>query len=246
MHFPMSCLCVSITYNFQKLSLRYGSKCMLYVSLFVKNLSTVEVGPPQLSTDARWQIIGMREAGMSLRQIAWRVGYHHSTISRIVNKHQNTNSVNDLPKSGRSSVTSDHENRALSRVIRRNPFINSTVLKRQWFPRFPHRAISSRTLRNRLKRAGYRSWRPVKGHCSRLDTKLNDYGGVRLVVAGIWYLGEWCIGPTKSDFCCMSRMAEFVFGGSQIPHMPKGTLLRQSLSVVGPLWVQVAPENCWW
>ena len=46
---------------------------MLFVSLFVKNLSTInEMGRPQLSTDImiRWQIIGMREVRMSLRQIA--------------------------------------------------------------------------------------------------------------------------------------------------------------------------------
>jgi hypothetical protein len=45
------------------------------------------MGPPQLSNAVRWQIIGMREAGILLRQIAQRVGHHHSTVSRIVNKH---------------------------------------------------------------------------------------------------------------------------------------------------------------
>ena len=117
------------------------------------------MGPPQLSTDVRWKIIGMREAGMSLRQIARRLGHHHSTISRIVSKHQTTNSVKDLPRSGRPPVTSAREDRALGRIVRRNPFMNSTVLKRQWLP---NRVLSSRTLRNRLKRAGYRSRRPVK------------------------------------------------------------------------------------
>ena len=54
------------------------------------------MGPPQLSNAVRWQIIGMREAGMSLRQIAQRVGHHHSTISRIMSKHQITNDAKDL------------------------------------------------------------------------------------------------------------------------------------------------------
>ena len=48
------------------------------------------MGPPQLSNAMRWQIIGMREAGMSLRQVAQRVGHHNSTFSRIVNKHRLT------------------------------------------------------------------------------------------------------------------------------------------------------------
>jgi hypothetical protein len=41
----------------------------------------------------------MREAGMSLMQIAQRVGHHHSTVSRIVNKHRLTNDFRDLPRS---------------------------------------------------------------------------------------------------------------------------------------------------
>ena len=61
------------------------------------------MGPPQLSNAVRWQLIGMREAGMSLRQIAQRVGHHHSTVSRIVHKHRLTNDVKDRPRSGRSS-----------------------------------------------------------------------------------------------------------------------------------------------
>ena len=38
------------------------------------------MAPPQLSNAMQWQITGMREAGMSLRQIAQRVGHHHSTV----------------------------------------------------------------------------------------------------------------------------------------------------------------------
>jgi IS30 family transposase len=65
------------------------------------------MGPPQLSNAVRWQIIGMREAGMSLRQIAQRVGHHHSfTVSRIFNKHRLTIDVKDRPRPGRSRITS--------------------------------------------------------------------------------------------------------------------------------------------
>jgi len=64
------------------------------------------MGPPQLSNAVRWQIIGMREAGMSLRQIAQRVGHHHSTVSRIVNKHRLTNDVMDRALSRRPRITS--------------------------------------------------------------------------------------------------------------------------------------------
>ena len=115
------------------------------------------MGPPQLYNAVRWQIIGMREAGMSLRQIAQRVGHHHSTISRIMNKHQITNDAKDLLRSGRPRITSRRGVNALGRLVRRNPFANSTVLKRQWLP---YRLLSARTVRNRLKSVGYRSRRP--------------------------------------------------------------------------------------
>jgi IS30 family transposase len=118
------------------------------------------MGPPQLSNAVRWQIIGMREADMSLRQIAQRVGHHQSTVSRIVHKHRLTNDVKDRPRSGRSSrITSRRENNALGRLVRRNPFANSTVLKGQWLP---HRLLSARTVRNHLKSVGYRSRRHAK------------------------------------------------------------------------------------
>ena len=117
------------------------------------------MGSPQHSKAVRWQIIGMREAGMSLKQIAQRVVHRHSTVSRIVNTHRLTNGVKDLPRSGKPRITSRREDNALRRLVRRNPFVNSTVLKRQWLP---HRLLSAGTVRNRLKSVGYRSRRPVK------------------------------------------------------------------------------------
>lgn len=117
------------------------------------------MGPPQLSTALRWQIIGLRAAGMSLRQIGRNVGHHYSTISRIVNKKQTTNDVKDLARSGRPPLTSDRENRALGRLVRRTPFANSTVLKSEWLP---YRRLSNRTVRNRLKSVGYSARRPVR------------------------------------------------------------------------------------
>jgi hypothetical protein len=51
------------------------------------------------------------------------------------------------------------EDNALGPLVRRNPFANSTVLKRQWLP---HRLLSARTVRNRLKYVGYRSRRHIK------------------------------------------------------------------------------------
>ena len=81
-----------------------------------------------------------------------------STVSRIVNTHRLTNDIKDL---GRSRITSRREDNALWRLVRRNPFANSTVLKKNGgCPIGCY--LSARTVRKCLKSVGYRSRRPVK------------------------------------------------------------------------------------
>ena len=113
----------------------------------------------KMSEALKWQIIGMRNAGMSLRQIGQQVGRHHSIISRLINKHRATADVKDRPRPGRPRKTTAREDRALLRLVRRRSFDSSSLLRRQWLP---GRILSDRTVRNRLKAAGYRARRPVK------------------------------------------------------------------------------------
>jgi hypothetical protein len=80
-------------------------------------------------------------------------------VSRLVRKHTQTNNVKDLPRSGRPRVTSDRDDRALQRLVRRMPFATSSVLKQHWLP---NRRLSTRTVRNRLKSAGLKSRRVTK------------------------------------------------------------------------------------
>jgi IS30 family transposase len=94
---------------------------------------------------------------MSLRQIAQRVGHHHSTVSRIVNKHRLTNDVKDRPRSGRSRITSRREANALRRLVRRNPFANSTVLKKTVVA--PSVAICKKTCKDMLTNTNTQSFR---------------------------------------------------------------------------------------
>jgi transposase len=113
----------------------------------------------RISEAQRWQIIGMHTTGMSFKAIGRQMGYHYTVISRLVRKHTQTNNVKDLPRSGRPRVTSDRDDRALQRLVRRMPFATSPVLKRH---RLPNRRLSTRTVRNRLKSAGLKSRRVNK------------------------------------------------------------------------------------
>ena len=84
------------------------------------------------------------------------MGYHYTVVRRLVGKHTQTNNVKDLPRSGRPWATSDRDDRALQRLVRRMP---SPVLKQHWLP---NRRLSKKTVRNRLKSAGLKARRVIK------------------------------------------------------------------------------------
>ena len=111
----------------------------------------------RISEAQRWQIIGMHTTGMFFKAIGHQMGYHYYVVSRLVRKHTQTNKVKDLPRSGRSRVTSDRDDRALQRLVRRMPFGTSPVLKQQ-----TNRRLSTRSVRNHLKSAGFKSRRLIK------------------------------------------------------------------------------------
>ena len=74
-------------------------------------------------------------------------------------KHTQTNNVKDLPRSGRPRVTSDRDDRALQRLVRRMSFAISPVLKQRWLSNI---RLSIKTVRNRLKSARLKSRRVIK------------------------------------------------------------------------------------
>ena len=110
----------------------------------------------RISEAQRWQIIGMHTTGMSFKAIGRQMGYRYryTVVCRLVRIHTQTNNVKDLPRSGRPRVTSDRDDWAVQRLIRRMPFATSPVHKQHWLP---NRRLSTRTVRNCLKSAGLKS-----------------------------------------------------------------------------------------
>jgi hypothetical protein len=113
----------------------------------------------RISEAQRWRIIDMRTTGMSFKAIWRQMGYHYTVASRVVRQHTQTNNVKDLPRFGRPRVTSDRDDRALPRLVRRMIFATSPVLKQHWLP---NRRLSTRTVKNRLKSAWLKSRRVIK------------------------------------------------------------------------------------
>jgi hypothetical protein len=114
----------------------------------------------RISEAQRWQIVGMRTTEMAFKAIGRQMGYHYTVISRLVRKQIQTNNVKDLPRSGRPRVTSDRDDRAVQRFVRRMSFTTSPVLKQNW--RLHNRRLSTGTVRNRLKSSGLKSRRVTK------------------------------------------------------------------------------------
>jgi hypothetical protein len=90
----------------------------------------------RISEAQRWQIIGMHTTGMSFKAIGRQMGYRYryTVVCRLVRIHTQTNNVKDLPRSGRPRVTSDRDDWAVQRLIRRMPFATSPVHKQHWLP----------------------------------------------------------------------------------------------------------------
>ena len=115
------------------------------------------------------------------------MGYHYTVVSRLVRKHTQTNKVKDLPRSGRPRVTSDRDDRALQRLVRRMPFATSPILKQHWLP---NRRLSTRTVRNRLKSAGPKSRRVIKPPL--LVDRPRRSRLARCLARRGWNLRTWC------------------------------------------------------
>jgi hypothetical protein len=71
----------------------------------------------RISEVQRWQIIDMRSTRISFKAIGRQMGYHYTTVNRLVRNHTHINTIKHLPRSGRPHVTLQHEGRALHRLV---------------------------------------------------------------------------------------------------------------------------------
>ena len=105
---------------------------------------------------------GMPTAGMSARDVTRHFERHESTISRLLNRFQQTGSVADRPRSGRPRITTPREDRFLTTLSRRNRFLSSRKLGRLLRNATGTR-VCGRTVRNRLHAARLKACRPYVG-----------------------------------------------------------------------------------
>lgn len=98
------------------------------------------------------------DTGLSQRQIAKQLGISRCAVQRNINRYALTQSVADLPKTGRPKKFSPKLERFIMMKCKLNPFINIQQIKNQIMDM---ETISSSTIHRILKRHGLRTSRAV-------------------------------------------------------------------------------------
>ena len=120
-------------------------------------MSNVIARRPGMTFEQSERAIGMLTAGMSARDVARNFQRHESTISRLLNRFQQTGNVADRPRSGRPRKTTPREDRFLTTSSRRNRFLSSRKLGRLLRNATGTR-VCDKAVRNRLTAAQSLRW----------------------------------------------------------------------------------------
>lgn len=114
-----------------------------------------------LSDEIRLRIIFLHEEGLSHRQIAERLDINHSTVTRTIQRRNETGSVETRPRSGRPRVTNERQDRYIAQVVRRSRSVTVSSLRSHYQATY-HQIISNATIRRRVIATGLRSRRPLR------------------------------------------------------------------------------------
>ena len=115
-----------------------------------------------MTFEQRERDIGMLAAGMSATDVARHFQRQESTISRLLNRFQETENVADLSRSGRPRKTTPREDRFLTTSSRRNRFLSSRKLG-GLLRNATGTRVCDRTFRNWLHAARLKACRPYVG-----------------------------------------------------------------------------------
>ena len=115
---------------------------------------------PCPGNDERHRAMGMLDGDMSCRQVARHFGCSHSTITRLLQRHRETGSVNDRPRSGRERVTTPDQDRYIVLKHIRDRFLTASETAAATPGRHQPR-ISGNTVRRRLYESDLQARRPA-------------------------------------------------------------------------------------
>ena len=117
---------------------------------------------PGMTFEQRERAIDMLTADMSARDITRHFQRHESTISRLLNRFQQTGNVPNRPRSGRPRKSPLREDRFLTTSSRRNRLLSSRKLG-CLVRNATGTRVCDRTVRNRLHATRLKACRPYVG-----------------------------------------------------------------------------------
>ena len=101
----------------------------MLLSVYTIHIHILMMPRRKLTLEQKWQVIGMRNTGLSLRRIADQFGVSHSVISRLLKHHREARTVKERDRSGRPRKTSPRDDIALLQSARRRPFLTARRLR---------------------------------------------------------------------------------------------------------------------
>ncbi len=118
---------------------------------------------PRLSRDERLRALGMVDGHMTYSAVAQIFGCTRRTIMNLVQRHEQTGTVDDRPRPGAERVTTPEQDRYIRLQHLRNRFRTATQTAQETAGIHNPR-ISVSTVSRRLYDARLRSRRPVRGN----------------------------------------------------------------------------------
>ena len=106
------------------------------------------------STCVKMQVL--HEEGCSYRQITTRCGCRHTTARMIIRRFQQSGSLKDKPRSGRSRCSTARDDRVMLRLCRIDRKKTAPELRRQWSEK-SRVQCTTRTVRGRILKHGFKS-----------------------------------------------------------------------------------------
>lgn len=153
-------------------------ECFLYEMPPARNLTEQEAV----------KIVTLMEEGYSQREVAQRIGVHHTTVGRCLRRFRETDSYTRRPGQGRKKSTSQIDDRFIRQQALRNRFLTGNELKNR-LRDVRNVEVSSRTVRRRLNGFGLTARHPAKGPLLTREHKRARLDFAREHVE--WTLNDW-------------------------------------------------------
>jgi predicted DNA-binding protein (UPF0251 family) len=113
----------------------------------------------KISIENRHCVVVLHEEGYTQQEIATRLHMNQSSVSRLLKKHCESDSLRDKARSGRPRVTSSRDDHMIRRHVIKDPFVSSQSIRHN----LPQPAPSARTIRRRLQGENHlRCFKPAR------------------------------------------------------------------------------------